>query len=500
MRVNQIPKIPWVIYVIILAMVVVGGYVLTSQAVQGIGFPLDDAWIHQTYARNLASLGEWSFVPGQTSGGSTAPFWSMLLSLGYVLRLAPYIWTYGLGTIFLALLAFFGEKWFRTAEEKFTQTIPWAGLFLAGEWHLGWAAASGMETILFGLIILCVFYLLSAHKKAWLIGGLIGLAVWVRPDGVTLLGPAVFQIWLEADSGRERFKKSLAIFVPFLIGGAAFLAFNQAVYGAWLPNTFYAKQAEYAISQQIPILDRAFALYSLPLIGAGIFLLPAFLYFIWKAVRERNWNIIGAFLWWFGYTLIYVLRLPVTYQHGRYLIPAMPVYFVLGLLGMAQICRSLRSRAADRNALRLEDRIRRTIPIAWTGGVGLLWVVMAVVGAASFAQDVAIIQTEMVASSRWIAENTPQNSLIAAHDIGALGYYGNRNILDLAGLVSPSVIPIIRDESALKVFLDQNKADYLMTFPDWYPSLVKEGTPVFSTYAPYSPAAGGENMTVYKWR
>ena len=46
-------------------------YLLISSNLTGIGYPLDDAWIHQTYARNLVVYGEWSFVPGQVSGGST---------------------------------------------------------------------------------------------------------------------------------------------------------------------------------------------------------------------------------------------------------------------------------------------------------------------------------------------------------------------------------------------------------------------------------------------
>jgi hypothetical protein len=32
-------------------------YLLTSRFTYGIGFPLDDSWIHQTYARNLPSGG-----------------------------------------------------------------------------------------------------------------------------------------------------------------------------------------------------------------------------------------------------------------------------------------------------------------------------------------------------------------------------------------------------------------------------------------------------------
>ena len=80
-------------------------YLLASQFTYGIGFPLDDLWIHQTYARNLAQHGEWAFRPGIPSAGSTAPLWSALLALGFLLRLSPYIWTYLLGMVTLFALA-----------------------------------------------------------------------------------------------------------------------------------------------------------------------------------------------------------------------------------------------------------------------------------------------------------------------------------------------------------------------------------------------------------
>ncbi len=89
--------------------------------------------------------------------------------------------------------------------------------------------------------------------------------------------------------------------------------------------------------------------------------------------------------------------------------------------------------------------------------------------------------------------------MIAAHDIGALGYFGGRPILDLAGLVNPEVIPFIRDQGELQTYLDARGADYLMTFPDWYPDLIEGLTPIYQSGAPFSPELGGENMAVYRW-
>jgi hypothetical protein len=106
----------------------------------------------------------------------------------------------------------------------------------------------------------------------------------------------------------------------------------------------------------------------------------------------------------------------------------------------------------------------------------------------------------MVATAHWVARNTDQDALIAAHDIGALGYFAGRRLLDLAGLVSPEVIPFIRDEARLAAYLDERQADYLVTFPGWYPALVAGANPVYRSTGNASPAQGGENMVVYRWR
>jgi hypothetical protein len=179
----------------------------------------------------------------------------------------------------------------------------------------------------------------------------------------------------------------------------------------------------------------------------------------------------------------------VTYQHGRYLIPAMPVFFILGFIGVGRLILLLAAGSKIFN-------------LARAGVVGLIILVglgFYGIGAVSYGKDVAIIESEMVQTAVWLNENTQPDAVIAAHDIGAIGYFSNRRLLDLAGLVSPEVIPFIRDEPKLADYLNQNKADYLVTFPGWYPVLTSQGQKIFQTKGIFSPAEGGENMAVYRW-
>ena len=120
-------------------------------------------------------------------------------------------------------------------------------------------------------------------------------------------------------------------------------------------------------------------------------------------------------------------------------------------------------------------------------------------GLTAYARDVAVIESEMVDMARWVADNTDEHSILAAHDIGALGYFAGRDLLDLAGLVSPEVIPFIRDEKALRRHINEKGASYLVIFPDWYPELTTNVNMIYQTNGQFSPKMGGENMSLFEW-
>jgi hypothetical protein len=321
------------------------------------------------------------------------------------------------------------------------------------------------------------------------LGALIGLGVWLRPDALVLVLPVAIFILTEAQRGwRERALALVWAAIGLGLLLVPYLAFNHSLSGEWWPSTFYAKQAEYASVRDEPLWIRLLLQVRAPLAGPGIVLALGAVVGAGYAIREGRLRRLVPLLWAGCLLGAYALRLPVVYQHGRYAMPVIPALIVLGVEGMARWCRPRAAEFGRRLASRL-----------WMISLGAVVLVFWFIGGRAYSRDVAIIETEMVRAARWVRENTPPGSLVAAHDIGALGYYGERRLIDLAGLVSPEVIPILRDETALAAYLTERGADYLVTFPGWYPDLTRGKTPLYTTGGVYSPAAGGENMAIYLW-
>jgi len=476
---------------IVLAIAVAAGagiYLITSALIYRIGFPLDDSWIHQTYARNLALHGQWAFQLGHPSAGSTAPLWTLILALGFWLGLAPYFWTYFIGGLTLFGLGWLTETAARTILSTYRPRIPWVGLFFVAEWHFLWAAVSGMETLLDALLLTSVLVLLMAGSHRYLTMGLLtGLSVWVRPDGLTLLAPVILTILLVDLSCNDKVNSVVRYMIGFGSLFVPYLLFNLWLSGTPMPNTFYAKQTEYAYWQAEPLLYRLGVLLVQVFTGPGIILLPGIAGWVVLSIRRRNWASISSMLWCGGYLYLYISRLPA-YQHGRYLMPAMPILFLLGLLAFFEFAKT-----------NLFEHYHWMVQQVWRISLVLVILGFVALGARAYGEDVGLIESEMVVTAKWVAQNIPPNAIIAAHDIGALGYFDQHQLIDLAGLVSPEVIPFMRNETRLAMYLNQRGASYLIAFPDFYPDLTRSAPVVFSSGGKFAIEAGQKNMAVYHW-
>jgi hypothetical protein len=554
-----------------LAGLAAGAYLGAAVLGYGVsGFPLDDAWIHQTYARNLAATGQWAFVPGQTSAGSTSPLWSLLLGLGYRIGFPYQAWSYALGILALALTGWTVARLGMALFPAEPWVGPLAGLLCVWEWHLVWAAVSGMETIWFiWLSVLLVEYQMSNVKyqisnvkrqvstvepltsnlrpptsnlqslisnfqfdicdlKFAILGLIGGLLTLTRPEGLVLVGLAGLATGWDLRRAPARLLRAWAAWAAGLaLLLVPYLAFHYSLTGLPLPNTFYAKQQEYGTALALyPFWQRWLTVAAVTLVGGQVLLLPGFLVAIWRSasnlksqisnVKRQTSNLqtptsnfqlptsnlqslisISPLLpaaWWLAHLTLYALRLPVTYQHGRYQMPVIPFFILLGLGGTAYLLRP----AAQALLLRAVSRATMiAIMLVSAAFLGL--------GAHAYATDVAFIQGEMVATAHWLAEHTPPGSLIAVHDIGAVGYFTPRPLLDLAGLVTPEVIPFIADETRLIGFMQDRGAEYVVFFPDWsdaYQRMAHDPRlePVHTTGFAWTLSQGRANMTIYRLR
>ncbi|MCA9970319.1 MAG: hypothetical protein KC425_08890, partial [Anaerolineales bacterium] len=274
--------------------------------------------------------------------------------------------------------------------------------------------------------------------------------------------------------------------------------------GTLWPNTAYAKQAEYAVELARPFTARLGQLLYLSLGGAdsgwrGVsaahwLLLPGVVLGGWRALRAdwaaRRLRHSVLLLWAGGHVLLYAWRLPVTYQHGRYVLAAVPAWVLLGLAGwLVLLALGGNGRAA---------RLARQVAV---GSYGVLLGLFVLLGAGAYQTDVAFIEGEMVAVAHWLNENTPRDALIAAHDIGAIGYFTERPLLDLAGLVSPEIIPLLADEAALAAYILQSQAAYLVTAPGWPYAAVTgraDVDEVFVAAHVWTREQGRNNTAVYR--
>jgi hypothetical protein len=482
---------------------------LYRMAAGGGGFPLDDSWIHQVYGRNLGLYGQWAFVLGTPSAASTSPVYTVLLSIGYRLGVDFKLWTHLLGALALAGAGMLGARLAERLAPAVRGIGLLTGLALVFSWHLIWAASSGMETMLFGTWTLTL--LLGGWReldearstvpvqvalRGFGFGALTALATLTRPEGIVLAGLVGLLVLVLHPHRRGALVWAVGAGVGFLLFVAPYGVYNLRLTGGLLPDTAAAKQAENAPLLLEPYLARFNTMLTPILAGAQLFLLPGVVYALVVVLRrvpaERK-AVYGLLLPFWSLALIglYAARLPGPYQHGRYVIPALPTAIIFGVVGTAWLVEAARRSLAGRV-------LTRTLAISTA--LALVYFAF-VAGLGAYRQDVSIIDQEMVAAAQWVAANVPADAPLAVHDIGAIGYFAPRPLLDLAGLVSPEIVPFILQKEAVWDWMYGKGAHYFVGFP--YQAPGGDGSdsrlcPVYSTDGATSKLVGQPNFMVYR--
>jgi arabinofuranosyltransferase len=442
------------------------------------GFPLDDPWIHLQFAKNLHAYGSFSyFANEQVTAGSTSPLYTFLLAAGFFITSDEMMLSYVLGTLFFALSGFMFYFLLRLSVPG-KWWIPLLGtLLFVLEPRMQWAAQSGMETTLFIAGIISIFFAFAARR--WrLLGALLGLLLWVRPEAsmlMVIMGVgATIELLSTSGTRHDGHARSISMKdiwvtarIPLAIVGVfsvMYALFNLSLSGTVLPNTFAAKLRYYG-GKGVNFPGQVFEfLTAKHMIVISLFSVVGIIVSVVDAVKVRRMSGLMHVLWILVMFGAYWSKLPFLFQQGRYLMPIIPSYLFLGVMGASWI-----AGIASRKLFRLSPRPADAIICVILLGIAILKFGTAnAPNAEEYAETCKYILDRQVRTARWISSHLPEDAVVATHDIGAIGYYSSRHIVDMVGLVTPAAIKTIDNLDSLKSFLARKHVTHLAVLRDWF--------------------------------
>jgi hypothetical protein len=374
----------------------------------------DDPYITYRYAVNVAQGQGFVYNAGERVLSTTAPLYALLLAIGAWMGLDIPLTSNALGCLSLALggLIFWhlGKTWnARLVGMTGLLLYPTAPLLLP---------TLGAEVIVAITLILAGF-LFYAQRRYLLVAGVLALATLIRADSVLAVGVLAGHCLLYR---RHALPWRALLFYGLLL--LPWFGFAWRYFGAPLPVTLAAKQQQglMAISESFFTGFRA--------ILAGYWLNPLYhphvllslLGLLSLLACQRRWLIL---LVWNGLYIAAYTALGVT-RYFWYYGPLAVGYVTLIGLGVTLIARLLRRRVGRR----------------WTGGLValllLLLLVPQVYGLAYLHRTndgrMGIYRTV----GEWLRVHTPPDASIGTLEVGIIGYYAERRMIDFAGLLQPA--------------------------------------------------------------
>ena len=476
-------------------------YLYSALAINGVfGFPLDDPWIHLTFAKNLSEYFSFSYFKNEmATAGSTSPIYTLLLAIGFLVTKNEMILSYFFGILMLIFsgIAFYNLSSLEFAKENYYALI-FTAIFVADKW-MNFISVSGMETTMFIFIILaCSYYYKKRNVVPFAV--FLGLVLWGRPDGVAFIGALAVDYFIsinfsKTDKTIKLFTKKEFIKIGIIAGSfvAVYFAMNLMLSGSLLPNTYNAKLTYYSPEFKSRGDFFKFEVWDYFTKGAYGIIIVGFFDSVAKTIfdtfkKQYNQNILYI-VFIVALVFIYWLKLPYAHRFGRYMMPIIPFMIISSGLGFRDLLKIVGGYLNSRNF---------TIGVYVIISAIILFVTVRnyLDTKLGYAEECKYINDRQVAAAKWIRDNTNENDIIATHDVGAIGFYSNRKIIDVAGLITPELIKKIDDKNystEMTEYLKQHNVSYLAFLREWY--RVVNQTPLFTTLE-VSPV---ETMEVYKF-
>ncbi|MFW6116548.1 MAG: hypothetical protein ACOC6F_02370 [bacterium] len=381
----------------------------------------DDAYITYRYARNVAQGRGLVYNSGEPVLGTTTPLYTLLLAgLALIWQDIPAL-SHAVGVMAWALCVPVVYGIGRTADKEICGLAA-ASLAATNALFLN---VLGMETTTYILLTLLTFYFYLSKRATWA-ALCAGLAFLTRWDGILVVAVLMFAQTLR---DRREVPKMLIICASLIL---PWLVYSQLRFGSIFPNTFFAKAGQgwkkglggIEIGPfprgLVSIARSAWRENRLFLIPVGLSVVGAF-----SAFRNRvKWwpVVLWTAAYFGGYAVLGVLRFPWYYP------PLVPAVLLLIGEGIKELTECLQGRSRQ---LKLGLTVL-LIPLCLVPNVDWLM--------ANRRSEMNKHLATYVQVGEWLRDHTPLDSSVATIEIGVIGFYSDRTIVDTMGLVSPEMV------------------------------------------------------------
>lgn len=319
----------------------------------------------------------------------------------------------------------------------------------------------GLETNLFILIcLLCIYSYISLNSR--LLAIFSALLLLTRGEGLFLVVILYTMLYIK-NRIKFRYPDLVIIFILVLLN----YFFNYIYYGEFLPHTLSVKigQGSSGLWGRYSYLLGASYLFGM-FNNQAFYILFVFGTAIAGLIKNyRNVTVVILTLFMISLTVFY-LALNIPGYHWYYSIHFLTL-FVLSGFGMAEIYKLI-SKLAAKRVLRIT-----------------LLCVIFVYPVLTQLEIARLLQNEKPhpqykLAGEWLEKNTASNSVIASVEIGHIGWYSKRKIIDILGLTNPFNAEFVSSKQFSKWY-EVYKPDYIVTHePPWpqeeiIPILLKSG-------------------------
>lgn len=431
----------------------------------------DDPFITYRYAQNLSTGLGFVYNPDERVLSTTTPLFVLLLapiaSLGVDIHwLANFI-----GAISIAVG---GLLLWDLAKIWHTPWVGWAGLLLYPTFTLVLTTMSS-ETPLY--LTLCIAAFAAYARRHYQLTALsCALATLARPDGILVAVILALHLVVTHRGNlrtltRSDITTSIGIFSGLLL---AWTIPAWLYFGSPIPVTLAVKQGQamMAISQKFAagLLTVLQYYQSWPyLLEAAIACIGLLVLLMYK----RTWLLFIAWtaIYFTAYSLLGVSRY---FWYYAPLVPGFIVLIGLGLQGIADIrLRGAGFRLKDINWIR--DIQFSTLNPSVMIAVFLLLVLITAQTQSLWLMSNNLDQRYAIyrAAGEWLAEDTPREARVGMLEVGVIGYFAKRQVVDFGGLIQPEVAQQMRanttyEDTALWS-VDRYQPQYVVLFPGSLP-------------------------------